>query len=321
MVDLVPRQALRWSVTCGVIAALFLGVGGCATGKSPGDEGSPVGDSSDSDPVNGGEDASTGDQEEEEEEEEEGEEQEEEEEGDPDPEDSPDGSTDPEEDDPDPPVTPDDPSWEEAGNSACGRVPVSGSTALIDDVEDGNDALPAMDNRIGYWFSYRDETDTTGSITEPKPANDGADDSMRSMQVTGKSKVDALYGPGFGFNVRTVGATADALSCPYDASAYTGVTLWVRGTGASTIDLTVPTETTLNMAEGGTCAAECDDHFFKSIPVSSSWTQVTVKFSELKQGGWGKAVTFDAARITGLSFGVAAGATFDVSVDQIAFTD
>jgi hypothetical protein len=309
MVDL----ALRWSLTCGVIAALFLGVGGCATGRSPGDEVPPSG-SPDNDDETSDDDASAGEQDEEDE----GQDEEDEEEDNPDPEDSPDGSV---EEDPDQPLGPDDPSWEAAGNSACGRVPVSGSTALIDDIEDGNDALPAMDNRIGYWFSYYDETDTTGSVSEPKPADEGADGTTRSMQVTGKSKVAALYGPGFGFNLRTVGATADALSCPYDASRYTGVTLWIRATGTTNVDLSVPTEATLTKAVGGTCSAMCDDHFFKSVAVSSTWKQVTVKFSELKQGGWGTATTFDAARITGLSFGVAPGATFDISVDEIAFTD
>jgi hypothetical protein len=221
-------------------------------------------------------------------------------------------------DDGDPPIG--DPDWEPAGNTACGTVPPSGDTASIESVEDGNAQITLADDRLGYWFSYRDEADTTGAVDAPAAVDDGANGTMKALKVGGKSAMSAAFGPGFGFSVYSVGGGESALNCPYDASAYAGVSFYIRGTGVTSVQLAVLSEKTVTRAEGGTCMSNCDDHFGKAIAVTSSWAKVTVKWSELAQAGWGTATTFEPSRIAGFAWTVEPGKTFDLRVDEVEFT-
>jgi len=207
--------------------------------------------------------------------------------------------------------------WENAGNSACGKVPESGSTALIDNVEDGNDVIAGNDYRHGYWYSDHDAADTTGNVIDPVGVADGANGTAKSIHITGKSTSAAEYAPSIGLSFDAKGD----LNCPYDASAYTGVSFYVRATTITTFDLVVPTEATSDKTEGGTCTTDCDGHYFKgSIPVSSSWKKVTVLWSELAQpADWGSQVDFNAKRIAGLSWVTPLNSSFDLLVDEVEF--
>lgn len=213
----------------------------------------------------------------------------------------------------------DESSWEPAGNAACGRVPPSGSVAVIDDLEDGNAQIRRADNRLGYWYSYRDEADASGMIDTPIVSDGGANDSLKAIKVAGKSAASATYGPGFGFGFYTVGTGANALDCPYDASAYGGISFWIRGTGVTTLRVVIPSESTLEKTSGGTCATNCGDHFGKAVSVSNVWQKITLKWSELAQEGWGAPATFTPSRVSGVLWSVAPGATFELRVDDIEF--
>jgi hypothetical protein len=96
------------------------------------------------------------------------------------------------------------------------------------------------------------------------------------------------------------------------------VSFYIRATGATTIDVAVPTEDTVAKAEGGTCTKECDNHFFKQVTVGTSFKQVTLHWSDLAQDEGGTA-DFDPSRITGLAWMAPVGVTVDVAVDEITF--
>ncbi|MES1182237.1 MAG: hypothetical protein ABUL60_00405 [Myxococcales bacterium] len=98
-----------------------------------------------------------------------------------------------------------------------------------------------------------------------------------------------------------------------DASAYKGVTMWVRGMvptgtfsfGVSMAQATLPSTT----APGGSCTGT-DDTTCKSptavnLPVSATWSQVNVLWADLVGGLSGPAVPLAANgdNITGFSFG------------------
>jgi hypothetical protein len=103
----------------------------------------------------------------------------------------------------------------------------------------------------------------------------------------------------------------------YDASAFTGVTVMLKGTG--TIWVSVLT------AAVRSAASDMRNQYKKQVTLTADWTPVTIKFSELTQpGGWGVIVPFDATKIYGVDFGPAtappAPTTFDFWIDNLSFS-
>lgn len=203
---------------------------------------------------------------------------------------------------------------------SCPTSPSAGAEMVLDDVEDGDDAILGADGRVGYWFSYKDDADSGSSVSLPMAMTPGANASTHAIVVAGKSSSTAEYGPGFGFPLLGVelGSSGASLSCPYDVSSYSGISLWLKATGVTSLEVLIPTSATTPSAEGGVCATDCNDHFARSVSVSSTWALVEIPFSSLTQGGWGAVTTFDAHRVTGVDFGVAPGATFEVWVDELS---
>ncbi|MCB9588982.1 MAG: hypothetical protein H6718_26455 [Polyangiaceae bacterium] len=211
-----------------------------------------------------------------------------------------------------------------AGQSGtCPSSASAGPETVLDDVEDGDDAILSADGRTGYWFSYKDDLDSASMVSTPTAMTPGANATTHAIQVTGKSSSAAEYGPGFGFpllGVEVGGGSMASLSCPYDVSSYSGISLWLKATGVARVELLVPTSATTSTAEGGTCATSCDDHFAETVTVSSSWTKVDIAFASLAQGGWGTPATFDAHAVSGVGFAVPPGVTFVVWVDELTLT-
>ena len=78
-----------------------------------------------------------------------------------------------------------------------------------------------------------------------------------------------------------------------DATAYKGISFWVRGSsGTGTFQFSVSMDSTQlpdakNSAGGGTCPgvkATCVDPTMMNIPLTTDWTQVTIKWSDLTPG-------------------------------------
>ena len=77
---------------------------------------------------------------------------------------------------------------------------------------------------------------------------------------------------------------------------------------------------------GGLCdpsstgATGCYDHYNERLFFSTTWTQETIYFTKLVQDGWGNlAPAFDPTTLYSIQFNVAAGSTFDISIDDLAF--
>ncbi len=203
---------------------------------------------------------------------------------------------------------------------SCPATASAGAETVLDDVEDGDDAILGADGRVGYWFSYKDDADSGSTVSLPTASAPGANSTTHAIQVTGKSSSTADYGPGFGFPMLSVdigGSNGASLSCPYDLSTYSGISLWLKAAGATSLEVLVPTEATTPVEEGGACATNCNDHFAKSVSVNGSWAKVDISFSSLAQGGWGAPATFDAHGVTGVGFGVPLGVSFEVWVDEL----
>ena len=99
-----------------------------------------------------------------------------------------------------------------------------------------------------------------------------------------------------------------------DASAYTGISFWVRGTsGTGTFSFSISMESTrlpdaTNPAGGGTCPGTsdtCKDPIKSSIPITSDWTQVTILWSDFTAGMSGTtSVVPNGENIAGMAWNV-----------------
>ncbi len=190
---------------------------------------------------------------------------------------------------------------------------------LIDDLEDGNDKIRQVSGRVGFWYTFHD--DTVAGVQTPAgdfaPTMGGAGAGSWSAKTTGSGYIE--WGAGMGFDLNT-GPSA-MVKGKFDAGEFTGVSF--RAKGSVPIRFAVESVGVLSTTLGGTCTPstvegqECDDVHGKAITPTTSWQVIQVPFSQLAQDGWGKPVTFDKTKLTAVAFQVGPGLTFDVSIDDV----
>jgi hypothetical protein len=200
-----------------------------------------------------------------------------------------------------------------------------GDEDLIDDLEDGDAAIIPHRGRIGGWYTFHDDT-PTGTQTPgsqlfiPDPA--GAGGSNFAARTTGRGFTE--WGAGMGFDLNNpAGAGEEGPRSTYDASGYQVLALQARGNTPVRVALALagvtPTE------RGGTCVPsdaagqECDDLHGTTLLLTSEWKEYQIPFTQLRQGGWGKAVPFDAAQAFAVIFTVNPDVDFDFAVDDVRF--
>jgi hypothetical protein len=188
--------------------------------------------------------------------------------------------------------------------------------------------------RSGFWYTYNDGTsstqvpapDSTGA-NPALPINVGCHGGTHCMETSSTQGYSSFAALGVSFNNRR-GAFYD---CAYDASAYQGISFWIKGSGSvrvqlRTVELTVASATTT-----GSCVSQspstlpnsqCFDDYGSTITLTQAWTQVQVPFSSLAQEDWAGTqivAPFDRAKVQGMNFLVENGLPFDVVVDDVAF--
>jgi len=224
-----------------------------------------------------------------------------------------------------------------AGNRcAAGLVKGAGTDNLIDDFEAQEDGamchlIHAGDGRDGNWNWGKDTASPNGSVTAKfeAPGNGGKAGSTKALHVIGTG----LNGYG--------GYVAVPLAACYDASAYKGISFWLKGNVGSApyVKVSIATPKTVPMTEGGddSCntALQCYNHFtVQYFRVSDVWTRYAFTWAQLAQG-WdntGGAVPRDyqpQKEITGLNFAPVwpdedpkapiPNKAFDFSIDDVSF--
>ncbi len=102
----------------------------------------------------------------------------------------------------------------------------------------------------------------------------------------------------------------------FDASAYQGLTMWVRGTapnGTASLSLTMEATSAPsaeNALAGGTCEADCTEASIE-FPVTSSWSEVLLPWASFAPG------TADGAEVPVTGDGIT-GMTFSVPLEWVA---
>jgi hypothetical protein len=192
-------------------------------------------------------------------------------------------------------------------------VAKGGASLLIDDLSSGNAQIAVSDGRNGLWFDYTDGTG--GTIT---PAISGPFQVVLGTGPRG-GYAARIAGSGFtswgaaiGFNL----SQSTAAACPYDASAFSGITFWAKAAAPLVARLNVVTTDTQASHDSGACASACN-------AVAAVWQKYTFAFTDLTRRAGSvdaQVAAFDATRVVSVEFQVPAKTAFDLSVTDISFT-
>jgi hypothetical protein len=201
--------------------------------------------------------------------------------------------------------------------------------SLIDDMEDPDDAILAVEGRRGAWFVLNDGSDggvqapAMGMMFNMTAIPGGRGTSMYAAHTSGHGFT--TWSPLIGFWLNKLPSQYKQL---YDASRYNAITFWAKTSGAdassfsATVRVQFPDKDT--DPDGQVCTADgslgCSDHFGKTIVLTPDWVKYTIRFTSLQQAGFGApAPSFDAAHAYGVEFQFQLGSTFDCWIDDIAF--
>ena len=187
------------------------------------------------------------------------------------------------------------------------HVASGGQAPLIDDFEDGDDALAPLEQRAGFWRWAR-ESDAPGTAPAlmPVPRPDATAHNKLALHVKGGELLDW-------------GATVEVSFRPpcYDATSYDGIKLQARGPGRVYVALREVSE--IPPFEGGSCQRDCYNSHVAKLELSRGWRSYQVRWSELHQRGIGKP-PLDASRLHSVAFMIRAEDTpYDVWLDDVGF--
>jgi hypothetical protein len=205
---------------------------------------------------------------------------------------------------------------EDSGSTCVG---LASNEELIDDLNDGNRFIPAVNGRVGAWTDSDDGT--PGGTMVPDPAN-----AFTPTDTGDVCRKYAAYVKGTGFT--SSGASFwFGLGSPYNASKYTGISFWAKIDSGSTAVIRVAFPDKDTFPDGGICSTSgvgptgCWDHYMSRITLTNDWRKHTVYFSELSQDSWGLLATqFDPTSLYEVLFQISVNATFGIWIDDVAFT-
>jgi predicted chitinase len=205
----------------------------------------------------------------------------------------------------------------------CGTNKATGGFVTLDDFEEPMPGVAATfpihwrsrDGRTGSW---RTRASTAAAVQLAiEPAGTGtALDSKQALRFWG--------GPGTSPSALSI----NVATC-YDASAYEGVSLWLKGNpaaGNTQIRFNVHTPVTEPVASGGVCTANCGLHFAKVLDVTPTWVRHKIPWADLRLTACAPTVPpvpakFDPQKMI-LTFSLETldgGKGFDFSIDDFTF--
>jgi basic endochitinase B len=162
----------------------------------------------------------------------------------------------------------------------CQTTKGDGINIVIDDFENNTLLIPEIDSRAGQWFGVGAATASKFGV---EATSGGAPESTKALHMTGPASLPtwATYGVPLGL-------------C-YDASAFSGISFWMKGdptAGNKSVKFSIATPPTTEKSAGGTCPnldAGCYNSFADQdyITLTPTWTQYSFTWAQLKQADWG----------------------------------
>ncbi len=201
--------------------------------------------------------------------------------------------------------TPTDTTTQQPQQPSTNIPTTTGLGVMLDDFEDGDG-----NSLLGEgWYTYNDADNGGGSIITtpvvddngyplPAPADNGT---LKAFQVNySLNKADYEYDPYVGWGVQ--------MPTDIDYSKFGGISYWYKG-GKHEIHVE-------------TSDVKDYDVHLATFKASRTWTQATIRFKDLTQGGWGEEVAFDPTHIVAVSFQAKGNKIVDsLIVDNIYLMD
>jgi endoglucanase len=184
-----------------------------------------------------------------------------------------------------------------------------GPPRMIDDFEDGDLAILSREGREGAWFSFDDGSG--GTRTDPEVVAAERSGSKNAVCIQGSDFT--RWGGGFGFAL----SGEDNARRSYDASAYTGVSFWARGSSTQFRFMLVDkySDPAASLCSG------CNDHFNFRFTPSSEWQQFTFAWNEARQNAFGDPQPrVCPSALYALQAQWPSNQSFELCLDDIAFT-
>ena len=184
---------------------------------------------------------------------------------------------------------------------------------VIDDLATDDFLVPHNGDRTGEWYSFSDGTAEVAVSHVP-----GSDGENYAIHIEGGPFES--WGAGFGLTLNQPdadGAASNGLACAYDASAYTGISFSVKGSG--TFRITVQSMDVVPPSGGGTCESTCYDAHTKRLEATGDWQQIVVPFRTLEQRGFGTPLDLDLANLRSIQFEVNSPSAINLTIDDISF--
>ena len=197
-------------------------------------------------------------------------------------------------------VAPGCPDQPQRGPEAFANGP---ATQLIDDFEDGDGFIQALEGRDGLWVIGHDDTQGA-TVFEVSPHRNSPDCSARGRQ----SAFFSWSGyTGWGANLTALFRGASSLAATWDGRAYGGVSFWAAlPADRAPFDLPVGIMTIDNAWNGGVCshaAGKCMDDYGTTVHLTSKWERFEIRFDQLAQEGFGAPLTpMKRDKLVGLLF-------------------
>lgn len=190
------------------------------------------------------------------------------------------------------------------------RVVAAGRQPLIDDFEDGDDAVSPFEGRLGLWRWVRD-TDRPGTAPAllPIPLAAATARNRQALHVRGAKLSD--WGASVEFTFQP--------AC-YDASAYRGLSLRAKGPGR--IYLSAREVRLIPPEGGGTCqGSDCYNSHVMKFDLTSKFATYEARWVDLQQRGYGKPA-LDPGHLHSITVMIKPEDTpYDVWLDDLKFLD
>ncbi len=193
------------------------------------------------------------------------------------------------------------------GHTMGGKT--DGPLQLIDDLEDGDLSILTRDGREGSWFVFDDGSGGTRTELQIQPAERSGSKNAVCIEGSGFTR----WGGGFGFPLSGQGGGRAS----YDASEYTGVSFWARGSSTQCRWMLVDkySDPAASLCSG------CNDHFNFRFTPSSEWQKFTFTWKQAQQLNFGDAhPSVCPTALYALQAQWPSNESFELCLDDIAFT-
>lgn len=197
-------------------------------------------------------------------------------------------------------------------------IVAAGGNPMIDDMEDGDLDLLSSEGRTGSWSGF--SLGSNGSIQPLQviELKDAPGDGSHVLQISGSPS--GRDSPSVKLSLS--GQLDSGNSLYYDASAYDGIQLWVKGIQRARMTFRIGTPYTLPVSEGGLCdgeSYECGNEYEFRMNIEEEWSLIRLPFAQFLQDDLPHDGPLDPSILKTIGFSLRARSEFTILIDDLSF--